>query len=173
VHEQREQHLERAIALAHHFVNVVLQLVALLLVVDGTHVAETEVRVDRNAVAGLAAQQAPYRQPDRLAEDVPQRLLDAGDRRAADHAELPEAVLAHRAHGVLDVTWVMADHERSQILDAAHHGARLPLERRLAPPVKPVLVGLDLHEYPVAHLCIDDEGADGGDLHGVCSCMAA
>ena len=66
MHVEREQDLERAIALGEHVVHVVLELVALLLVVDRAHVAEAEMRIDRHAITRLAAEQAPHRQPHRL-----------------------------------------------------------------------------------------------------------
>ena len=52
-----------------------------------------------------------------------------------------------------------------QVLDRADHGPRVPLERRLAPAVEPVLVGEHLHEHPVPHAGVADVRLDGGDLH--------
>ena len=74
-------------------------------------------------------------------------------------------VLLHDPHRLLDVARIAADQQRREILDGADDGARLPFERRLAPAVEARLVGLDAHEDPVAHLGIDDAGADVDDFH--------
>ena len=122
--------------------------------------------VDRHPVAHLAAQQPPDRQAERLAEDIPQRHLDAGDGAHADGAEPPEAVLGQGAIGLLDVAGVEPDQQRRQVIDTAAHGAGLPLQRRLAPAMEARLVGIDAYEDPVAEPRVDDMGGDGSDLHG-------
>ena len=48
---------------------------------------------------------------------------------------------------------------------APDDGARVPLERRLAPAVEARLVGQDLDEDPVAHPGVADVRLDRGDLH--------
>ena len=48
--------------------------------------------VDAHLVAHLAAEQSPDRHAEMLAENVPQRDLDAGNRAHADDADAPEAV---------------------------------------------------------------------------------
>ena len=60
---------------------------------------------------------------------------------------------------------VLADDQLRDVLDRADDGARVPLERRLAPAVQPGLVGDDLDEDPVAHPGMADVRLDGGDLH--------
>ena len=160
-----EHDLEGAVALVHDLEGLVDQRLGLHGLIDGAHVAEAEMGIDRHAIAGLAAEQAPDRHAQILAQDVPERHLDAGDGRGADDAHAPEAMLVHHAIGLLDVARIAADEQRRQILHGADDGARLPFEGGLAPAVEPRLVGLDLDEDPVAHLGIDDGGLDGGDFH--------
>ena len=101
-----------------------------------------------------------------LAEDVPQGDVDAGDRGAADDAvAVPEVLAVHHLPEVLDPRRVFADEQLREILDRADDGARVPLERRLAPAVQPGLVGEDLDEDPVPHPGVADVRFDCGDLH--------
>src|SRR4029079_10642449 len=113
--------------------------------------------------ARLAAEQPPHRDVELLAPDVPQRHLDAADRGVADDAEPPERVLGQNAHSLLDVARVAPEHERLEVLYRTDDGARLPLQRGLAPTVQSRLIGLDAHEHPVAHLRVDNQRLDPGD----------
>ena len=70
----------------------------------------------------------------------------------------------HHLAEMLDPARVLADQQRAEVLDAAHDGARLPFDGRLAPADQP-LVGLHLDEYPVAHLSADDDRREAGDPH--------
>ena len=133
--------------------------------VDGLHVAEAEMGVGAQMVAHLAAEQAPHRHAERLAENVPQRDLDAADRRHAFDAEAPEAVPRHDLVALLDVAGILPDQQRLEIFERADDGAGLPFERRLAPAEQAGLVGLDPHEHPVAHFRVADARRDRGDLH--------
>ena len=101
-----------------------------------------------------------------LAEDVPERDVDAADRRAADDAvAVPEVLAVHHLPEVLDPRRVFADDQLGEILDRADDRARVPLERRLAPAEQAGLVGDDLDEDPVAHPRVADVRLDRGDLH--------
>jgi hypothetical protein len=133
--------------------------------VDRCHVAQPEVGVELHPIPYLAAQKPPHRQPDRLAEDVPQRVLDAADRGHADDAEAVVAVLLEHAADLLDVPGIAAEEQWLQVLDRAGDGARLPVQRRFTPAVETVLVRLHLHEDPVAHLRIHHQGSNVRDLH--------
>ncbi len=163
-----EHDLEGAIAFGHDRERPFHQLIGLHRLINGAHVAEAEMGIDRDSIARPAPQQPPDRHAEVLAEDVPQRHLDPGDRRGADHPHAPEALLVHHAIGLLDVARIAADQERRQVLHGADDRARLPLERRLAPAVEPWLVRLDLDEHPVAHLGVDHGRLDSGDFHGAC-----
>ena len=121
-------------------------------------------RVDAQMLADLAAEQPPDRNSERLAEDVPQGDLDAADRRHADDAHPPEAVLGQHLLALLDVARVLPDEERGEIVNRTDDGPRLPLERRLAPADKAGLVRLDPDEHPIAHLRVADAGGDRRDL---------
>ena len=124
--------------------------------VDGVHVAEAEMGVGAQMVAHLAAEQAPDRHAEGFPEDVPQRDLDARDRRHAVDAEPPEAVARHDLVALLDVAGVLPDQQRLEVFEGADDGARLPFQRRLAPAEQAGLVGLDPHEHPVAHFRVAD-----------------
>jgi hypothetical protein len=161
-----EHRLEGLIALLDDLAGALDQRRLVQRLIDGAHVAKSEMRIDADLVAHLAAQKTPDRQALILAEDVPQRQLDAGDRAHADGAQTPEGMLAQDADGLLDVARIGADQQRLEILDRADHGLGLPFERRLAPAIEARHVGLDLDENPVAHLRVHDAGPDGGDLQG-------
>ena len=127
--------LDRRIALVLDGKPAIDQRLGVERLVDGVHLSHAEMRVDTDAVASLAAQQAPHRQADALAENVPERHFDAAHRGLADDADPPEAVLVHDAHELLDVARVLAENERLEVLNGADHGARFPFEGRLAPAV--------------------------------------
>jgi hypothetical protein len=160
-----EHRLQRPIAPVDHLSGTLNQRLGLERLVDGAHIAQSEVSVDLDPVAHLAAEQPPDRLTEPFAEDVPQRQLDARHRRHADHAEAPEGVLLQHPHRLLDVARIAADQKRSEVLDGTDDGLGLPFERRLAPAVEAVLVGLDAHEHPIAHVGVDDAGADVDDFH--------
>src|SRR5258708_14392649 len=160
-----EYHFERAITLFDHLVTALDHRAVVHGLVDRSHVAEAQVRVNLDAIMGLATEQAPDRYIELLAPDVPQRHLDAADRRVADHAQAPEGMLHQHAQVLLDVARIAADQHRLQILHRADDRARLPLERCLAPAVESRLVGLDTYEYPVAHLGVADRCPDRADFH--------
>src|SRR5262245_11127666 len=117
-------------------------------------------------LAHLAAEQAPDGHAKVLAEDIPQRHLDARDRRHPDDAHAPEAMTRHHLRTMLDVARIEPDEHRLDVLDGADHCARFELERRLTPTDEARLVGLDSNEDPVAELRVADACGDGGDLHG-------
>ena len=160
-----EHDLEGAVALVDDLEGLVDQRLGLHGLIDRAHVAEAEMGIDRHAIAGLAAEEPPDRHAQILAQDIPERHLDAGDGGGADDPHAPEAMLVHHPISLLDVARIAADEERGQILHGPDDGARLPFQGGLAPAVEPRLVGLDLDEDPIAHLGIDDGGLDGGDFH--------
>ena len=92
-----------------------------------------------------AAQQLVHRHAEHLAANIPQRLVDAGDRRADDRTGAVEAVDVHRLPVMLHLHRILADQELAEILDAGHHGGRFAFERALA-PTHYALVGFELHE---------------------------
>ena len=98
-------------------------------------------RADRGA-----AQQPVHRHPQRLAADVPQRLVDGRNRRAHHRSGAIEAVYVHRLPDVLHLHRVGADDEVAEVLDAGHVGAGLAFQRALA-PTHQTLVGFEFDEY--------------------------
>ena len=133
--------------------------------VDRVHVSAAQVRVHADAVAHGAAEQFVDRDAERLAQDVPAGLLDAGDRAHADHAQSPEGLPVELLIEVLDAGRVLADQHGLEILDGADDGARFPFERRFAPAGEAVLIGFHFDEHPVAHLGVDHQRAHVCDLH--------
>ena len=86
------------------------------------------------------AEQLVDRHPEDLAANVPQRLVDAGDRRADHRTGAIEAVDVHRLPVMLHLHRVLADQELAEIFDAGDHGGGLAFERSLAPADEPLLV---------------------------------
>ena len=83
--------------------------------------------------------------PRIFAANVPQRLVDAGDRRADHRTGAVEAVDVHRLPVMLDLHRILADEELAEILDAGDHRAGLAFERAFA-PADEACVGFELHE---------------------------
>ena len=152
----------RAIAARENFVRALDELLRQLGFIDRAHVAKAKMSVHRHAVAHPRAEQPPHWNREQLAQDIPKCDFDSRDGAHADDAKAPEAVLLHDPDELLDVARIASDHERSEI--SPRDRARLPLERRLAPSAQAILIGLDAHEDPVAHLRMHDDGANVGDL---------
>ena len=129
------------------------------------------VAVEADADAHLAAQQVPDRPVQRLALQVPERQLDAGDGARADHAGHAVALRGgvQLLPDPLDQERVLAHDQQLQVLDRGLHDPR-PAPA-LADTVEPG-VGMDLHEQPVApagpfgRAAGNQERADVGDAHG-------
>ncbi len=139
-----------------------------------------ETRVGGQARAQGPAQQLVDRRAAHLAEQVPQRDLDAADR---EHPEPTPPVdhgpAMHQVDHRLDAQRVLADDQRRQaLLDDAHHRERRAVGEGLAEPGD-ALVGVHPHEDLLAGAAgpgrrrvhrpeRDGErhGLDGGDLHG-------
>src|SRR5262249_58722513 len=88
--------------------------------------------VDPDLLPALAAQQPVDGQADRLAGDVPQRLLDPADRRVEHRAARePAEVVQHRPE-VLDVAWVLPDEPILEVMDRGNRRLVRPARIRLA-----------------------------------------
>src|SRR5450759_2532137 len=57
---------------------------------------------------------------------------------------------------MFDAGGILAENQGREVLDGSYDAARLPFERGLAPAVEAVLIGLQFHEDPVAHLRVND-----------------
>jgi hypothetical protein len=158
--------LERGEARLDHGLRALGEVGLVAGLVEGEHLALAEVPVEAHVIAHRAAPQAVAGDAVHLAEDVPEREVDARDgRRAHDAGAVPEVAAVHELPEVLDAGGVLAEHERREVLDGADDGPRVPLEGRLAPAPEAVLVGAYAHEDPVAHAGVADVRLDGGDLH--------
>jgi hypothetical protein len=98
------------------------------------------------------AQQLICRDAERLAADIPERLVDGGDCRAHHRSRPVEAVDVHRLPDVLDLHGIGPDDELLEVLDARHSRAGFTFEGALT-PADNALVGFELAE---------DVGAVGG-----------
>lgn len=105
--------------------------------VDSFHIAAAQVRVHAHLVAHGASQQLIHRHTQRLAANVPQGLLDAGDGRHADDAHAEEGLAIHLLVQVLDAAGVLAQDHRREVLDRADHGARFPFSEASPQPCSP------------------------------------
>ena len=61
----------------------------------------------------------------------------------------------------------LTDKKLRKVFDSTHHGAGMPLERRLAPAIEAGFVGQHLDKNPVAHPGMTDVGFDFCDFHGL------
>jgi hypothetical protein len=118
-------------------------------------------RVHPDPVAHRAAEQGVHRPAVRLAGDVPQRLVDAGDRAGQDRAAAVEAALGEHLPVVLDAQRVSADEMVAELGDRGPYGFRPALHHRLA-PAGDALVGPHAQEEPAGR---DQEGVQRNDLH--------
>ena len=166
-HRRRHRHrLERGEALLDHAGRELAEPLRLAALVEVLHLPLAEMAVEPHVVAHRPAPELVARDAVHLAEDVPERDVDAAHRRAADDVvAVPEVLAEHHLPEVLDPRRVLADDQLGQILDGADDRPRVPLERRLAPAVEAVLVGDDADEHPVAHPRVADVRLDRGDLH--------
>ena len=103
-------------------------------------VAANAARIER------AAQQLVDRHSERLAANIPQRLIDARYRGSHHRTGAIEGVNVHRLPDVLDLHRIRADQKVAEIVDAGHDGAGFAFERALA-PADQALVGFELDEY--------------------------
>ena len=166
-HRRRHRHrLEGGEALLHHAGGELAEALRLVALVEVLHLAAAEMPVEPDVVAHRAAPQLVAGDAVHLAEDVPERDVDAAHRGAADDpAAVPEMLAEHHLPEVLDPGRILADDEVGQVLDRPDDRPRVPLERGLAPAVETRLVREHPDEHPVAHARVADVRLDRGDLH--------
>src|SRR5689334_23281009 len=103
-------------------------------------IAADTARIDRTS------QQFVHGPSKDLAADVPDGLIDSGDRGTQYGTSTVEAAYVHQLVHVLDLHRITPDDEIFQIIDAGHCRGRFTFERCLA-PADNALIGLELHEY--------------------------
>src|SRR6185503_801586 len=84
---------------------------------DRRRVVEPAIGVVADTVVRRAAEQLVDRDAERLALDVPERLVQPGDRRAEDRATAPEGCLVHLKPVALDPRRVLPDEIALQLAD--------------------------------------------------------
>ena len=107
--------------------------------------ADSPVRVHAYPVAHRATQQLVHGHTEVLAGYVPQRLVDAGQRRHQHVAAAKKRRAIDVLPVVLDAQRILADEILRQLLDSRCGTPRLPLQRRL-PPADDPTVGGHLHQ---------------------------
>ncbi len=112
-------------------------------------------------VAHGAAQQLVHGGAVHLAGDVPQGLVESGDRAGEHGAAAVERPLGHGLPVVLDTQRVLPDEEFGQLSHGGADGGRTALDHRLA-PADDAVVRLDTAQQPARW---HGEGLDAGDLH--------
>jgi hypothetical protein len=110
-------------------------------------VAEERICGIAQLIAYRAAEQDMDRQPDRLAQQVPQRLVEPGDRAGEDDPMAIERPLGHDLPVVLDTEGVLPDQVLGQLMDSRPDRLGTPLAGRLPPPDQPAR-RLDTNEEP-------------------------
>lgn len=80
-----------------------------------------------------------------LAENVPQRLIDAGDRAHEDRAAAVKTGAIHDLPVIFDVARVLADEVVGQFMDRGLHRVRAPFDDGLA-PADDAFIGLDFEK---------------------------
>jgi hypothetical protein len=121
--------------------------------------------VHAHPIPGPAAEQLPGRHAERAALDVPQRLLDPGDRAAQHRPAAVEAAAPHDLEVVLDAERVAPSDLLAELLDRGAHGGDAALDDRLT-PAHDALVGRELEEQPARRY---GEELEPGDAHLVVS----
>ena len=125
--------------------------------------AGVAVGVHAHRVAELAAEQAVDRHAVVLADEIPERGLDARDRVVDDARRRPRARAAPAQLGpqAVDVARVLADQQRRQV---AHDRGQAGCAEALADPRETLGLGVHAHEGPVV-VRLDDGGVHSGDPH--------
>ena len=117
--------------------------------------------IDPHLLAHRPAQQRMHRLVQHLALDVPQRLVDAGQRAHVNGAAAIKAAAIQHRPMILDRRRVLADQIIGQLGDTGRHGFGAALHHRLA-PAGDAFIGLDLQEQPARR---HHKGGELGDFH--------
>ena len=113
--------------------------------------------VDEHRVARSAAEQLIHGRIERLAENVPERRIDRGDRRHRDRAAAPVRAFVEVLPDVLDAARVAADEQRQHVIVQVTGDRELAaVERRVAQAVDAVF-GDELQRDEIAAGTADDD----------------
>ena len=112
---------------------------------DAARVVAADPAVHADAIAHRTAEKLVDRNPERLALEVPQRLVDAGDGTAKHRSTAVEAALGQYLPVVFNAVGVGADEVFRELFDHRAHGIRMPLEAGFA-PADDALAGFEPHE---------------------------
>ncbi|MNI01584.1 hypothetical protein D3C73_544330 [compost metagenome] len=130
--------------------------------------------IDFDPIPDLATEKRMDRLAQRLALDVPERLVDAGERRHVNGPSAIEPAAIKNSPVILDQKRVLADQVIGHLMHGGLDGQRPALNHRLT-PTDDAFVGLDLQKQPARR---DDVGGKLGDLHQSapnmksCGCIA-
>jgi hypothetical protein len=124
--------------------------------------------VEADPVAAGTADQIVYRTTEGLADDIPERDLNAADR-GNNHSGLTDLVegAVHAVIEILDVEGIFADDELAEILDGFFDDRATRPVGRIAEP-DDALIGMDFDKDPGRTLAASrahQMSLDLGDLH--------
>ncbi len=117
--------------------------------------------VDPDPVTHRPTEEGVHRDVQRLAQDVPQGLVQPGDGARQDRSAAIEAALGQHLPVRLDAARVLPDQQRSELVHGRPHHVGAALDHGLAPP-DDARVGLDAAEQPARG---DGERVHCRDLH--------
>ena len=110
-------------------------------------------RVGADPIPDLPAEELMHRLAKRLALDVPQCLIDSGDRTHEDGTTAVEATAVHDRPQVLDVRRILADEQVGELINGGSNGGCLAFDDGFAPSHDP-FIGFDLEEQPPRRHCV-------------------
>src|SRR5674476_174973 len=118
--------------------------------------------VHPDPVSDRTSEQLMDRDAQRLALDVPQRLVYAGHGAAQDRTTAVETALGEHLPVILNARGIAADEVLRELVDHCTHGVRMPFEARFA-PADDTCLGLDPDEQPPGR---HQKGLDTANRHG-------
>ena len=110
---------------------------------------KAQVGIKANALAHCPAKEFIERQPGGFAPNIPQRHINAGERRRLDRPTAPVAMAIHTLPTPFGVQRVSAEDQLFQVFDRSLDAVRFGWQGAFAPPNQPRLVGFDLDISPV------------------------
>src|SRR5258708_38966645 len=118
-----------------------------------------------HAIAHQTPEQLMDGHPQGLAFDVPERLINPGDRAHQDRATAVETATVHGLPQIIDARRILAHHEVPTLLDGCLNRAGTALDDRFT-PTDNACIRFHFQEQPTR---CDVEGTEPHDLHGTVS----
>ncbi len=138
--------------------------VALGVFEDALRLVDAHVGVEADAIARGATEQFVDGHAPRLAAQIPQRLIQPGQRRVEDNPTAPKAVAKQDLPVSLSGERIFADQCLAELCNCGADRLFVVFQRRFTPTVE-AAVGHHLNDDPIAQPGPHDGGADLGDFH--------